>query len=118
MVSLAFAAAPAVGGTVNEILFLWVPAGAAVVAALVVLTGAGSVLGWISLGLILFAGAISVRAMNVTSLLLLLYVAFLPLLPRPRGSLALGIGLSVLTALLWAAYLYSGYVGPGDIRSR
>lgn len=118
MVGLAFAAMPAVGGSINEVLLLWVPAGAAVVAALVVLTGSGSAVGWIALGLILFAAAMSVRSMLVTSVLVLLYVAFLPLMPRPRGSLILGIVLSVLTAVLWAAYLYSGYVGPGDIRSR
>lgn len=118
MVSLAFAAAPAVGGSFNEVLLLWIPAGAAVVAALVVLTGSGSAVGWIALGLILFAGAMSARAMTFTAILLLLYLAFLPLVPRPRGSLVLGIAISILTALLWAAYLYSGYSGPGDLRSR
>jgi hypothetical protein len=118
MVSLAFAAGPAVGGSFNEILFLWIPAGAAVVAALVVLTGSGSAVGWVALGFILFAGAISVRGMNVTSVLLLLYVAFLPLVPRPRGSIVLGIVLSVLTAVVWGAYVYSGYSGPGDASTR
>ena len=118
MVSLAFAAANTMGGEPTPLLFLWIPAGAAVVAALVVLTGSGSAVGWIALGFILFAGALSVRGMNVTSVLLLLYVAFLPLMPRPRGSIVLGIVLSVLAAALWAAYLYSGYSGPGDASTR
>lgn len=106
-VSLAVAAGQTIRGSTDQLVLLWIPAGAAVVGALVVLTGSGSTVGWLALGYILFAGATGLLFRNVASVLVLLYVAFLPLMPRPRGSLVLGLSISIFAAVVLAAYVWT-----------
>lgn len=78
-------------------LLFWGSAAAAIVAALVVLADGPAALGWIAIGYVLFAAFVGE---SPVPLLVLLAVAFLPLLPRPRGSLLAGIGLAVIAAVL------------------
>ncbi len=81
-------------------LVIWGSAGAAVIAALVVLTGAPSLVGWVAIGYVIFAGVLAVT--RPVPLLLLLAVAFMPLLERPRRSLLLGLATSIAAAVLLA----------------
>lgn len=76
---------------------LWGSAAAAVVAALVVLTNGPAIVGWAALGYVIFAAVLA--TVEPVPLLLLLAVAFLPILERPRGSIAIGLGVSVATAV-------------------
>lgn len=80
---------------------IWGSAAAAVVAALTVLTRAPAVLGWAALGYILFAALLAV--VRPVPLLLLLVLAFAPLLERPRRSLLLGIATSSVVAVVLGA---------------
>lgn len=104
------AAAYAVTGGVSLrdtglILGLWGPAIAAIVAALVVLANGWPPIGWVAIGYIVFAANLGTEAAWLPPLLLLLAIAFLPLLPRPRGSLVLGATISAISALaLWLAF--------------
>jgi hypothetical protein len=77
---------------------IWGSAAAAVVAALVVLTGAAPPLGWVAVGYVLFAA--QAASSRVALLLVLLAVAFIPLLPRPRRSLVTGVVTVIATAVL------------------
>jgi hypothetical protein len=88
---------------------LWGSAAAAVIAGLVVLTNGPAAIGWAAVGYMLFAALVSVQAPPVllagaatprAALLLLLAVAYLPILHRPRGSLGLGIAVAVATAVV------------------
>jgi hypothetical protein len=81
-------------------LVLWGSAGAAVVAALVVLTHGPVVIGWAAVGYILFAGLLA--SDRIVPLVLLLALAYLTILERPRGSLALGLSVSLGTAIALA----------------
>lgn len=81
-------------------LVLWGSAAAAVVAAITVLTGGSAVVGWMAVGYVLFAAILA--AVRPVPLLFLLAVAYMPILDRPRGSVALGLAISVLTAVLVA----------------
>ena len=83
--------------TPGAALVIWGSAGAAVVAAVVVLAGGPSALGWIAIGYVLFAA--QQAADRLSLLLLFLALAFVPLLPRPRRSLALGLGVTIVTAV-------------------
>ncbi len=76
---------------------VWGSAAAAAVAALIVLTDGPAALGWAAVGYILFAGFASDPPGLV---LLLLALAYVPMLRRPRGSLAAGIAIAVAAALL------------------
>lgn len=104
------AAAYAVTGGVSlrdagAVLGLWGPALAAIVAALVVLANGWPPIGWIAIGYIVFAANLGTKAAWLPPLLLLLAIAFMPLVPRPRGSLVLGASISALTAIaLWSAF--------------
>jgi len=75
---------------------LWGSAGAALVAALVVLGGGAAALGWMATGYFVFAAFAGER---VFVLLLALAAAFVPILPRPRRSLAAGLALAAATAI-------------------
>ena len=80
-------------------LMLWGSAAAAAVAAFVVSTSGPSVLGWISIGYILFAGLLLTSAPQL--LLIALAIALMPVVQRPRNSLAFGIVIATISAFGW-----------------
>ncbi|HSW95834.1 MAG TPA: hypothetical protein VLI88_06720 [Patescibacteria group bacterium] len=80
-------------------LMLWGSAAAAAVAAFVVATNGPGVLGWIAIGYILFAGILLTDAPQL--LLVALAIALMPVVQRPRNSLAFGIVTATLSAFLW-----------------
>lgn len=97
MVALAMTLTGGTVGTPLAVLVLWGSAAAAVTAALVVLTGGPAPLGWMALGYVLAAALAPDPPYLV---LVLLAVAYMPLLDRPRGSLALGLALAVVSAVI------------------
>ena len=80
-------------------LMLWGSAAAAAVAAFVVATNGPGMLGWIAIGYILFAGILLTDAPQL--LLVALAVALMPVVQRPRNSLAIGIVTATLSAFAW-----------------
>ena len=80
-------------------LMLWGSAAAAAVAAFVVATNGPSVMGWIAIGYILFAGILLTDAPQL--LLIALAIALMPVVQRPRNSLAIGIVTATLSAFAW-----------------
>jgi hypothetical protein len=80
-------------------LMLWGSAAAAAVAAFVVATNGPSVLGWIAIGYILFAAILLTDAPQL--LLVALAIALMPVVQRPRNSLAIGIVTATLSAFAW-----------------
>lgn len=76
---------------------VWGSAAAAVVAALVVLTRGPAILGWAAVGYVVFAGVLA--GPRPQPLLLLLALAYMPILDRPRGSLSLGLTVAGVTAV-------------------
>lgn len=95
MVALAMTLTGGTLGSPRGALVLWGSAAAAVTAALVVLTRGPAWLGWVAVGYVL-AAAVTTDPPYVA--LVLLAVAYMPLLERPRGSLAVGIGLAAASA--------------------
>ena len=85
-------------GNVATDLILWGSAAAAAIAAFVVSTNGPAVLGWIAIGYILFAGLLITGPELV---LVALAVALMPVVQRPRGSLAIGIVVAALSAFAW-----------------
>ena len=80
-------------------LMLWGSAAAAAVAAFVVATNGPGVIGWIAIGYILFAGLLLTDAPQL--LLIALAIALMPVVQRPRNSLAIGIVVATLSAFAW-----------------
>jgi hypothetical protein len=80
-------------------LMLWGSAAAAAVAAFVVATNGPAIMGWIAIGYILFAGILLTDAPQL--LLVALAVALMPVVQRPRNSLAFGIVVATLSAFAW-----------------
>jgi hypothetical protein len=80
-------------------LMLWGSAAAAAVAAFVVATDGAAVLGWIAIGYILFAGLLLTTVPQL--LLVALAVALMPVVQRPRSSLAFGIVIATISAFAW-----------------
>ena len=80
-------------------LMLWGSAAAAAVAAFVVATNGPGALGWIAIGYILFAGILLTDAPQL--LLVALAIALMPVVQRPRNSLAIGIVVATLSAFAW-----------------
>jgi hypothetical protein len=78
---------------------LWGSALAAAVAAFVVAMNGPALLGWIAIGYILFAGVLLTDAPQL--LLIALAIALMPVVQRPRGSLALGIAIATMSAFGW-----------------
>lgn len=78
-------------------LMLWGPAAAAVVAALTVLAPLPPVLGWLAIGYVLFAAT---WGGSVSLVSILLAAAFVPLVPRPRGSALLGVAVALATMIV------------------
>ena len=80
-------------------LVLWGSAAAAAIAAFVVATDGAPVLGWVAVGYILFAGLLVAEEPQIV--LVALAVALMPVLERPRRSLALGIAIATIAAFCW-----------------
>lgn len=78
-------------------LVLWGAALAAALCALIVYSGGSAVLAWCAIGYVLFGALLIGDAPHWA--LLALAVALVPLVPRPRGSLWLGVGVAIVTAL-------------------
>lgn len=78
-------------------LVMWGSAVAAAIAAMVVATRGPATIGWIAIGYILYAGLLVLEApqLIVTSLA----IALMPIVPRPRESLALGLTIASGTAI-------------------
>ena len=85
-------------GNLGTDLILWGSAAAAAVAAFVVSTDGPAVLGWIAIGYVLCAGLLIAGPALV---LIALALALMPVVQRPRGSLALGISVAVIAAFGW-----------------
>ncbi len=98
MVALAFTVTGGSFGDVAADTQLWGSAAAAVTAAIVVLTNGPAALGWIAVGYILFAAFLRQPPALV---LLLLAAAYMPILPRPRGSLLAALGLAAVSAAIF-----------------
>ena len=76
---------------------VWGSAAAAVIAALTVLSPLPVVLAWVAIGYMLFASS---WGESVNVVVVLLAAAFIPLVPRPRGSTMLGGALALATMIL------------------
>ncbi len=85
-------------GNVGTDLILWGSAAAAAIAAFVVSSNGPAALGWIAIGYVLFAGLLIAGPELV---LIALALALMPVVQRPRGSLALGIAVAALSAFGW-----------------
>ncbi|HEY8648060.1 MAG TPA: hypothetical protein VIM50_01690 [Candidatus Limnocylindria bacterium] len=85
-------------GNLGTDLILWGSAAAAALAAFLVSTNGPAALGWIAIGYILFAGILLAGPELV---LITLAFALMPVVQRPRGSLALGISIAVVAAFAW-----------------
>jgi len=80
-------------------LLLWGSAAAAAIAAFVVATNAPAFIGWAAIGYVVFAGVLLTDAPQL--LLIALAIALMPVMQRPRGSLALGIAIATIAAFAW-----------------
>ncbi len=91
----------ATGGTflhAGENLVLWGSALAAGVAAVVVAIDASPLIGWIAIGYVLFAALLTGEQPHL--LLLALAVALASVVQRPRRSLAMGVAVAGVAALV------------------
>lgn len=79
-------------------LILWGAVIAAAVCALVVLVDGAASIAWAGIGYVLFGALLTNGSPHWT--LAALALALMPLVPRPRGSLALGLVIAVGTALI------------------
>ncbi|HEY8824756.1 MAG TPA: hypothetical protein VIP07_07705 [Candidatus Limnocylindria bacterium] len=77
---------------------LWGAVLAAAVCAIVILVESLAPLAWIGIGYILFGGLLTQGSPHFGFVLLALALA--PMVPRPRSSLALGIGIAAVSALV------------------
>ena len=82
---------------------LWGSAIAASLVAVVVATGASAFIAWVAIGYVLHAALLATA--EPTVVLLALAVALMPVVPRPRGSLSLGIVCATLAAFAFALAL-------------
>jgi hypothetical protein len=77
---------------------LWGSVLAAAICAIVILVDSLAVLAWIGIGYILFGGLLTQGSPHFGFVLLALALA--PMVPRPRGSLSLGIAIAAVSALV------------------
>lgn len=91
-----------IGDPVGDVVF-WGSAAAAALAAMVVAMKGPATIAWVAIGYIVFAGLLAVDPpqLIVTSLAF----ALMPLVPRPRESLAIGLTIASATALLVRTFL-------------
>ena len=85
-------------GSFGTDVILWGSAAAAAIAALVVSLDGPPVIGWLAIGYILCAGLLIAGPELV---LIALAAALMPVVRRPRGSLALGIAVAAASAFGW-----------------
>lgn len=78
-------------------LVLWGSAAAAALAAMVVATRGPATIAWVAIGYIVFAAVLAVDPPQL--IVLSLALALMPVVPQPRGSLAIGITIAAGTAL-------------------
>jgi len=83
-------------GNIGIDVMLWGSAAAAAIAAFIVAMNGPAVLGWIAIGYILFAGLLLTSVPQL--LLVALAIALMPVVQRPRNSLALGIVVATISA--------------------
>jgi hypothetical protein len=79
-------------------LVLWGAVAAAAVCAVIVLVEGPAAMAWAGIGYVLFGGLLTDGSPHLT--LTALAVALMPLVPRPRGSLVLGLAVAVASALI------------------
>ena len=79
-------------------LVLWGAVVAAAVCALVVFADGPGAIAWVGIGYVLFGALLTDGSPHLT--LAALALALMPLVPRPRGSLAIGLAIAVVTALI------------------
>ena len=77
---------------------LWGSVLAAAICAIVILLERGAALAWIAIGYILFGGLPTQGSPHYAFILLALALA--PMVPRPRGSLGLGIAIAAVSAVV------------------
>jgi hypothetical protein len=77
---------------------LWGSVLAAAICALVILVDSLAALAWIGIGYILFGGLLTQGSPHFGFVLLALALA--PMVPRPGGSLSLGIAIAAVSALV------------------
>jgi hypothetical protein len=77
---------------------LWGSVLAAAICAIVILVESLAPLAWIAIGYMLFAGLLTQGSPHFGFVLLALALA--PMVPRPRGSLSLGIGIAAVSAVV------------------
>jgi hypothetical protein len=77
---------------------LWGSVLAAGICALVILTDGLAPVAWVAIGYILFGGLLTQGSPHIGFVLLALALA--PMVPRPRGSLSLGIGIAAVSAVV------------------
>ena len=82
--------------TFNEYV-LWGSVLAAAICATVILAEGLATLAWVGIGYILFGGLLTPRSPHIG--FVLLAVALAPMVPRPHGSLALGVGIAAVSAI-------------------
>src|SRR5256712_77085 len=75
---------------------LWGSVLAAAICAFVIATSGAGALAWVAIGYVLFGGALTAGSPHWG--LVLLALALMPLVPRPNGSLVLGLGIAVVAA--------------------
>jgi len=80
-------------------LLLWGSAAAAAIAAFIVAMNGPGTIGWIAIGYVLFAGLLVTERPEL--LLVALAIALMPVVQRPRGSLAIGIATAAIAAFAW-----------------
>ena len=77
---------------------LWGSVVAAAVCALIIAADGSAVLAWVAIGYVVFAGLLTRGSPHLG--FLLLAVALMPLVPRPRGSLATGLAVAAAAAFV------------------
>lgn len=87
----------------NANIVLWGSAAAAALAAMVVATKGPASIAWIAIGYIVFAGLLAVEPPQL--IVASLALALMPVVPRPRESLAIGLTIASATALLVRTFL-------------
>ena len=77
---------------------LWGSVLAAAICAIVIATSSLATVAWVAIGYVLFGGLLTPSSPHIGFVLLAL--ALMPLVPRPRDSLSLGIGIAAVSALV------------------
>ena len=75
---------------------LWGSVLAAAVCAVVIATNGAAALAWVAIGYVVFGGVLTPGSPHWG--LMLLALALMPLVPRPSGSLTLGLGIAAVAA--------------------